>query len=64
MKAAEPDGGEGGIRTLGPPKGSTVFETARFSHSRTSPGRFYRNLRGFRKSLRPLLATEWLRIDR
>src|SRR5262245_35163083 len=25
-------------------------------------GRFYRNLRGFRKSLGPLLATEWLQI--
>ena len=30
-------GGEGGIRTHGPRKGSTVFETARFNHSRTSP---------------------------
>ncbi len=30
-------GGEGGIRTLGARKGSTVFETARFNHSRTSP---------------------------
>src|ERR1700676_848427 len=31
------DGGEGGIRTHGTRKGSTVFETARFNHSRTSP---------------------------
>lgn len=30
-------GGEGGIRTHGTHKGSTVFETARFNHSRTSP---------------------------
>jgi hypothetical protein len=30
-------GGEGGIRTHGTRKGSTVFETARFNHSRTSP---------------------------
>ena len=30
-------GGEGGIRTHGARKGSTVFETARFNHSRTSP---------------------------
>ena len=30
-------GGEGGIRTLGPRKGSTVFETAPFDHSGTSP---------------------------
>ena len=30
-------GGEGGIRTHGTRKGTTVFETARFSHSRTSP---------------------------
>jgi hypothetical protein len=32
-------GGEGGIRTHGTRKGSTVFETARFNHSRTSPRR-------------------------
>src|ERR1035441_5680520 len=31
------DGGEGGIRTHGTRKGSTVFETARFNRSRTSP---------------------------
>src|SRR6266404_452508 len=31
-------GGEGEIRTHGTRKGSTVFETARFNHSRTSPG--------------------------
>ena len=31
------NGGEGGIRTHGTRKGSTVFETARFNHSRTSP---------------------------
>src|SRR5215470_11332250 len=30
-------GGEGGIRTHGTREGTTVFETARFSHSRTSP---------------------------
>src|SRR5579864_13989 len=30
-------GGEGEIRTHGTRKGSTVFETARFNHSRTSP---------------------------
>ena len=30
-------GGEGGIRTHGTLAGSTVFETARFNHSRTSP---------------------------
>src|SRR5215470_1821830 len=30
-------GGEGGIRTHGTLTGTTVFETARFSHSRTSP---------------------------
>ena len=29
--------GEAGIRTLGPSKGSTVFETAPFDHSGTSP---------------------------
>ena len=37
-------GGETGIRTLGTRKGSTVFETAPFDHSGTSPrgetGRF------------------------
>ena len=32
-------GGEGGIRTHGTRKGSTVFETARFNRSRTSPYR-------------------------
>ena len=30
-------GGEAGIRTLGTPKSSTVFETAPFNHSGTSP---------------------------
>ena len=30
-------GGEGGIRTLGTRKSSTVFETAPFDHSGTSP---------------------------
>ena len=30
-------GGEGGIRTHGTLTGTTVFETARFNHSRTSP---------------------------
>ena len=32
-------GGEGGIRTLGTRKGTTVFETAPFDHSGTSPRR-------------------------
>jgi hypothetical protein len=31
------DSGEAGIRTLGTQKGTTVFETAPFSHSGTSP---------------------------
>ena len=31
------NGGEGGIRTLGTRKGTTVFETAPFDHSGTSP---------------------------
>src|SRR5579863_7529028 len=35
--ARAPNGGEGGIRTHGTRKGSTVFETARFNRSRTSP---------------------------
>lgn len=30
-------GGETGIRTLGPREGTTVFETAPFDHSGTSP---------------------------
>jgi hypothetical protein len=30
-------GGEGGIRTHGTDKGSTVFKTAAFDHSATSP---------------------------
>ncbi len=33
----EQGGGEGGIRTHGTREGSTVFETARFNRSRTSP---------------------------
>ena len=31
-------GGEGGIRTPGPPEGTTDFESAPFGHSGTSPG--------------------------
>ena len=31
------NGGEGGIRTHGPRKGTPVFETDAFSHSATSP---------------------------
>ena len=34
--------GEGEIRTLGPPKRTTVFETAAFDHSATSP-KIYHN---------------------
>lgn len=33
------DGGEGEIRTPGPRKGTTVFETAAIDHSATSPRR-------------------------
>ncbi len=33
----EDNGGETGIRTLGPLAGTTVFETAPFDHSGTSP---------------------------
>ena len=33
-------GGETGIRTLGTRKGTTVFETAPFDHSGTSPQKF------------------------
>ena len=40
-------GGEGGIRTHGTLAGSTVFETAPFDHSGTSP-RFWVVRRGFR----------------
>ena len=36
-EAKKRHGGEGGIRTHGTRKGSTVFETARFNRSRTSP---------------------------
>src|SRR6185437_10217026 len=36
-EAASRTGGEGGIRTLDTLTGITVFETARFNHSRTSP---------------------------
>ncbi len=36
--SAKVDCGETGIRTLGSPKGSTVFETAPFDRSGISPG--------------------------
>ena len=36
-KIGNQNGGEGGIRTHGTLTGTTVFETARFNHSRTSP---------------------------
>lgn len=35
--SARASGGEGGIRTHGTREGSTVFETAPFDHSGTSP---------------------------
>src|SRR5690349_17003724 len=34
---AGPSGGEGGIRTPGAREGTTVFKTAAFNHSATSP---------------------------
>src|SRR5579885_2496021 len=40
-RQSDGSGGEGGIRTHGTRKGTTVFETARFNHSRTSPGYHY-----------------------
>src|SRR5262245_61213682 len=40
-------GGEGGIRTLEGVAPLTVFETARFNHSRTSPGVCLHELTGF-----------------
>jgi hypothetical protein len=51
-------GGEGGIRTHGRVTPSTVFETARFNRSRTSPGEFslivpHRQTRTRRRSLLP-----------
>ena len=40
--------GEGGIRTLGALARTTVFETATFNHSATSPGCFFlREFGGF-----------------
>ena len=41
------DGGEGGIRTLDTREGITVFETARFSRSRTSPPPIVQQVAGF-----------------
>ncbi len=35
------NGGEGGIRTHGAPKGTTDFESAPFDHSGTSPEIYY-----------------------
>ena len=43
----EPYGGETGIRTLGTREGSTVFETAPFDHSGTSPVAIYIFFRGY-----------------
>ena len=37
LQGSKDSGGETGIRTLGARKGSTVFETAPFDHSGTSP---------------------------
>ena len=37
VEGANEDGGEAGIRTLGGDKPSTVFKTAAFDHSATSP---------------------------
>jgi hypothetical protein len=50
--AGNDSGGEGGIRTHGTRKGSTVFETARFNHSRTSPSP---NLPNFSTNLQILI---------
>ena len=44
-------GGEGGIRTHGARKGSTVFETARFNRSRTSPLFFHYTSWGYANSV-------------
>ena len=56
-------GGEGGIRTLEGVTPLTVFETARFSRSRTSPPPFLHELTGFaqggRRALAKGRATEW-----
>jgi hypothetical protein len=52
--------GEGGIRTHGTREGSTVFETARFNHSRTSPACIYssRKPAGWGKEALPLPVAE------
>ncbi len=44
LLSAQAFGGERGIRTLGTPKGSTVFETAPIDHSGISPE--YNNFAG------------------
>src|ERR1035438_7068836 len=54
-------GGEGGIRTHGTRKGSTVFETARFNRSRTSP---YLHSTWFPNHLREVSPTGFLLQNR
>jgi hypothetical protein len=53
-------GGETGIRTLGTLAGSTVFETATFDHSATSPrrGLCSVDLERVRANRNPLFTTE------
>src|ERR1035441_4867897 len=55
------NGGEGGIRTHGTRKGSTVFETARFNRSRTSP---YLHSTWFPNHLREVSPTGFLLQNR
>src|SRR5262245_34307667 len=56
--AGAEDGGEGGIRTLDALTGITVFETARFSRSRTSPRVCLHEVAGFPQGREEQLDTD------
>ena len=57
--ASQKGGGEGGIRTHGTRWGTTVFETARFNHSRTSPSLSWGVLRHTPQTPRSLRGSEF-----
>ena len=57
------NGGETGIRTLGTREGSTVFETAPFDHSGTSPSLIYNGILEERISLSKVIPTKFQLIS-
>ena len=57
-------GGETGIRTLGPREGTTVFETAPFDHSGTSPRRVWEARLGDARKRRNLFSARDVAVER